>query len=70
MQRPDELVGSPEDESGLLDGFMVTDLSLDNLEEEQLVEGEAAARGLYCAQGRGLVRDRRRHPRKRSGRSP
>ena len=50
MQRPDELVGAFEHEPGLQDGLLVAGLSLDELEEEQLVERESPAGGLHGAQ--------------------
>ena len=59
MQGPDELVGTLEDEPRLLGGFMVTHLSLDELEKEQLVEGEAAASSLNGTQ-RGWSVERRK----------
>jgi len=46
VKRADELVRPCEDYSGPLDGLLVSDLCLDELEEEELVEGQAATGAL------------------------
>jgi hypothetical protein len=60
VEGADELVRPPEDDPRLPDGLPVPDLGLEELEEEELVEGQAATPPLGVRQGGGTMQDRQR----------
>jgi len=63
----DPLVGPVEDDPGASHRLLITDLRLDQLQEEEFVERHAAATGLHTRQGGGAMEFGEGRPQIRKG---